>query len=75
MLEGYNNFRNSAQADSLKVVKLLSNADLYNRSLANQILGGLWPNASDPAIRGYDARKKDTTSGPARAAWLEYLSK
>ena len=59
---------------SMQVVKLLNNADLFTKSLAHRILQGLWPNAKDPAISGYDPRKKETW-GFARAAWTEYLGK
>ena len=67
--------RDQARAKfSLKVVKLLSHPDLFTRSLAKRILDGLWPSASDPAIHGYDARKKESW-GTARAAWLEFLTR
>jgi hypothetical protein len=73
-VEGRKLSRSPRAAFSLKVVKLLSNADLNTRALANTILLGLWPGYTDPDIKNYDPRRKETW-GKAREAWTRMLTK
>ena len=61
-------------AFSIDVVRLLSDNDLFTRSLAKRILEGLWPSGRDPRIKDYDPRKKDTW-GQARAAYMDLFTK